>query len=285
MTSMFSRIGLGAGDLGAHGLDDSAAQGLVHGALDAGVTVFDSARSYGASEERLGRALAGRRDVSVMTKGGYGVDGVGDWTFDAVRLGVDQALARLGRDQLEVFFLHSCDRATLERGEVVGALTEARRAGKIARAGYSGEGDALQWAATQSDLFQALECSLSPFDQANAALVADAGARGTLVVLKRALANAPWRFEARPNRDDVALYWDRMHAMAVDPAPLPWAELAVRFAAHAPGVTTALVGTTSLTHLRAALEAAAKGPLDASVADSLCERFAAVSHGAWSAVV
>lgn len=284
MSTTFSRLGLGAGDLAALEHEDDA-RALVRAALDGGVTVFDSARSYGTSEERLGRALSGLDGVTVMTKGGYGVDGVADWTFDAVRLGIDRALVRLGREQLAVFFLHSCDRATLERGDVVAALSEARAAGKIERAGYSGEGEALAWAAARSDRFQALECSLSPFDQANAMLIADAAARGTLVVVKRALANAPWRFDARPSREDVALYWERMRAMAFDPAPLTWPELAVRFAAFATGVTTTLVGTTSRAHLRAARDAAAQGPLPEAVVTAVRERFASASRGAWEGVV
>jgi aryl-alcohol dehydrogenase-like predicted oxidoreductase len=52
-------LGLGAGPLGDERLDDEGAEAVVRAALDHGLTLFDTARSYGRSEERLGRFLAG----------------------------------------------------------------------------------------------------------------------------------------------------------------------------------------------------------------------------------
>jgi len=282
---MFSRVGLGAGSLGDARLTDADAARLVHGALDLGVTVFDTARSYGASEDRLGRALAGRgRDALVFTKGGYGVDGVADWTGEVIRRGVDEARRRLRRDRLDGFFLHSCGVDVLERGEVVDALLEARASGKVRLTGYSGEGAALAWAAARRDTFSALELSLSPFDQRNRGLVAAAEHDSFAVFAKRPLGNAPWRYGSRPEREDEAIYWDRMRAMAFDPGPRGWAETAIRFAAFQPGVTTALVGTASLEHLASAVRAAAEGPLPPVDAAALLSAFD--RHGAaWAGVI
>lgn len=258
----FSLVGFGAGGLDDPRLSEEDAERLVAGALDLGVTVFDTAKSYGASEARLGRALRSRKDDSVVfTKGGYGVAGVPDWTGEAVTRGIEEAMVRLGREPLDGFLLHSCGKETLERGEVVEALLRAREAGKVRLTGYSGEGDALAWAAERRDTFSVLECSLSPFDQRNLDLVARAERESFCVLVKRPLANAPWRYDRRPDRDDVAIYWDRMRALGIDPAPLGWGELSIRFAAFAPGVTTALVGTTRLEHLAAAVRATEAGPL------------------------
>lgn len=284
-TVAFSAIGLGAGPLGEASLSAAEAARLVGAALDLGVTVFDTARSYGDSEVRLGRALgARRRDVLLVTKGGYGVAGIPDWTGEAVRRGVDEALGRLGTDVIDVFLLHSCGLDTLERGEVVEALLRAREAGKVRFVGYSGEGDALAWAAARRETFSVLECSVSPFDQHNLALVAAARAESFRVLAKRPLGNAAWLHPTRPAREDVATYWDRWRAMAFDPSPLSWEALAVRFAAFQPGVTTALVGTSSAAHLAAAVEAASAGPLDEVTAGALRGAFDA--HGAaWPGVV
>lgn len=255
-----SALGLGAGPLGDHALDERAAEGLVARALDLGVTFFDTARSYGCSEERLARALRARRgDVVVATKGGYGVDAP-DWSADAVRLGVEAALARLATDTIDVFFLHSCDLGTLVRDDLLRELDRARDAGKIRAAGYSGEGEALAWA-VRSGRFGVVECSVSPLDQAALAVASEAEARGVGVVAKRALANAAWRFDAPPERGDVRVYWDRMRALALDPSPLAWPEAALRFAAFAPGVACALVGTTNAGHLESAAASVARGDL------------------------
>lgn len=76
-----SAIGLGCGPLGAPGLTERDAEALVDAALALGITLFDTAPSYGPSEERLGRTLERHRDrVVLSTKVGYGVDGVPDWT-------------------------------------------------------------------------------------------------------------------------------------------------------------------------------------------------------------
>lgn len=290
----FSTLGLGCGPLGESHMSDGEAERLVLGALDRGVTVFDTARSYGASEERLGRALRGRRhEAVIVTKGGYGIAGISDWTGECIRRGVDEALVRLGVEQLDAFLLHSCDLQTLERGDVVAALERARELGKIRMAGYSGEGAALDWASARRGIFSVLECSLSPFDQRNLARLEHLRREDFCVLAKRPLGNAPWRFAERPARDDIAVYWDRMRAMGIDPtlllgddtsssADAAWLELGLRFSARKPGVTTALLGTSSLAHLDEALSAIARGPLAPESDQELRAAFA-VHGAAWDA--
>ena len=76
-----SRVGLGCNNFGRRiGLDQARA--VVDAAIDEGVTLFDTADSYGDSEEILGTALDGRRDqVVVATKFGWDVGGANgpDW--------------------------------------------------------------------------------------------------------------------------------------------------------------------------------------------------------------
>jgi aryl-alcohol dehydrogenase-like predicted oxidoreductase len=114
--------------------------------------------------------------------------------------------------------------------------------------------------------------------------VAAARAESFCVLAKRPLGNAAWRHPTRPAREDIATYWDRWRAMAFDPSPLAWEALAVRFTAFQPGVTTALVGTSSAAHLAAAVEAARAGPLDDATLGALRAAFDA--HGAaWPGVI
>ncbi len=265
-----SAVGLGAGRIGGPDATDADVDRLVGRALDAGVTLVDTARSYGASEERLGRALAGRRErVVLSTKLGYGVPGVPDWTAACITAGVDAALGRLRTDRIDLAHLHSCDRHTLERAGVVEALAAAVRAGKVRVAAYSGEGEALAWA-VGSGAFGAIQCSVSPVDQDGLdGVVAEACARGIGVLAKRPLGNAPWRFAARPPEPDVAEAWERFRALALDAGPLAWPELFARFSAFAPGVSAVLVGTASAEHLEEAVAAVARGPLPAAIAQSL----------------
>ena len=78
------------------------------------------------------------------------------------------------------------------------ALRTTVEAGKVRVAAYSGEGEALRWA-VRSGLFGSVQCSVSIVDQAVLdGAVPEAQARGIGVLAKRALGNAPWRFDARP---------------------------------------------------------------------------------------
>jgi aryl-alcohol dehydrogenase-like predicted oxidoreductase len=276
-----SAVGLGAGRLGGADLADADVDRLVGRALDLGVTLLDTAPSYGRSEERLGRALQTRRDAVVLsTKLGYGVPGLQDWTGPAVAAGVDAALARLGTDRLDVAHLHSCGTAVLRDGDVVEALLRSVEAGKVRVAAYSGDGEPLQWA-VRSGAFGAVQCSVSVLDQANLSdAIPEASRRGMGVLAKRPLADAPWRFSVCPASPDVALYWDRLAAWGALPEGFAPTELFLRFAAYAEGVSSALVGTASPAHLEEAVRAVERGPLDAELLRALLERFRRIG-GDW----
>jgi aryl-alcohol dehydrogenase-like predicted oxidoreductase len=63
----FPCLGFGAGHVGDPALAEAEVGRLLHGVLDLGVTLIDTARSYGLSEERIGRHLAGRRNEFVLS--------------------------------------------------------------------------------------------------------------------------------------------------------------------------------------------------------------------------
>ncbi len=257
-----SIVGLGAGVLGEDRVDDRTAEQLLNRALDLGVTFVDTARGYGSSEERIGRFASHRRDGFVLsTKVGYGIEGHEDWTGGCVRAGVEAALGRLRTDRIDVVHLHSCPVHVLERGEVIEALHDAKQAGKIRFAAYSGENEALEWA-LGSSAFDVVQTSINLADQRviDRALPL-ARERGLGVIAKRPLANAVWRYAERPSGRDGEIYWDRFQAMQLDRRDLDWDELALRFTLSRPGVHTAIVGTASVAHLERAIEIAGRGPL------------------------
>jgi len=264
-------LGLGAGPLGDGSLSDTDAGRLLHGALDLGLSFVDTAPGYGLSEERIGRHLASRRSSFVLsTKLGYGVPGVPDWTPECIARGVDQALSRLRTNVLDVAHLHSCPLETLLHSGVVDALLETVRAGKVRVAAYSGENEALEWAVS-SGAFGSVQCSVNVCDQRSLALVAP---RGLGVVAKRPLANAPWNpAAAHPDDAAAAAYRARWAALRLDDLGLPPAELAIRFSAHAPAVSTAIVGSRRLDHLAEMRSHVAKGPLPDEVLFEVAARF------------
>src|SRR5918994_5785881 len=139
-------LGFGAMQVGDPALPEAHVERLLHHVLDAGLTLLDTARSYGRAEERIGRHLARRRDEFVLsTKVGYGVPGIPDWTYECVLAGVDAARDRLRTDVIDIVHLHSCGLSTLEAGDVTRALVRCRELGKIRVAAYSGDGDPLRF--------------------------------------------------------------------------------------------------------------------------------------------
>lgn len=115
---------------------------VVHAALDAGVRHVDTAALYGfgSNEEIIGAALAGRRDDVVLASkcGMTGVDGtrVIDGRPETLRATLDQALTSLRTDVIDIYYLHRWDKK-VPIEESVGALAEARDAGKIRAIGLS----------------------------------------------------------------------------------------------------------------------------------------------------
>jgi len=115
---------------------------LVDIALDAGITMFDSADTYsdGAAEEILGKAIAGRRDrVLISTKAtfrrGDGPNDVGSSRLHLIEA-IEGSLKRLGTDHIDLFQLHGFDAQTpLE--ETLATLDNLVRAGKIRYVGCS----------------------------------------------------------------------------------------------------------------------------------------------------
>ena len=96
-----SLVGVGCNNFGMR-IDEAESAAVVHAALDAGVTLFDTADVYGGtlSETFLGRALGARRhEAIVATKFGHRVDDSRRGARpDYVRQAVEESLRRLGTD-------------------------------------------------------------------------------------------------------------------------------------------------------------------------------------------
>src|SRR4051794_4629834 len=141
---MVSVVGLGCNAFGSR-IDADRTQRVVDAALDAGITLFDTADTYGRgeSEELLGRALGTRRDdVVVATKFGMDMEGANgrDWGARAsrryVRKAVDASLRRLGTDWIDLYQLHQPDLVTPIE-ETMAAMSELVTEGKVRYLGCS----------------------------------------------------------------------------------------------------------------------------------------------------
>ena len=277
-------LGFGAMQAGDPRLSEEHAARLLNHALDLGFTLIDTARSYGLSEERIGRHLARRRDEFVLsTKVGYGVPGVEDWTYECVVAGVDAARERLRTDVIDIVHLHSCSLELLADGAVADALEHCLAAGKLRVAAYSGDAAPLRYAIS-SGAFGSVQASLNLCDQQAARALTEAHACGLGTIAKRPLAGQPWRHAAPPGEPAHAEYWRRFALLRPEfdcnVGDGDWEALALRFAAYAPGVDCVIVGGTDTHHLESNSAAIAAGPLERVQRDAIRAAFARVG-AAW----
>ena len=279
-------LGFGAMQAGDPLLAEGDAARLLNHALDIGLTLIDTARSYGLSEERIGRHLGHRRDEFVLsTKVGYGVAGHPDWTYDCVVAGVDAARERLRADVIDIVHLHSCGSELLEDGAVTSALERCASDGKLRVAAYSGDGAPLRYAIA-SGVFGSVQASVNLCDQQALRPMTEARACGLGTIAKRPLAGQPWR-PGEPAADEVhAEYASRFAALQPELgfADGDWEALALRFVAYEPGVDCVIVGGTNPRHLENNLAAVLSGPLDPSRRAAIRDAFRRIgSH--WPGLV
>jgi aryl-alcohol dehydrogenase-like predicted oxidoreductase len=144
-----SAIGLGCMNLShAYGAPPSAEQGerVLLAALDAGVTMFDTAALYGfgANEALLGKVLSKHRNrFTLASKGGIagvpsetGMKRVIDGRPKALRRNCEDSLRQLRTDVIDLYYLHRWDKQVPVE-DSVGALSDLVRAGKVRAIGLS----------------------------------------------------------------------------------------------------------------------------------------------------
>jgi aryl-alcohol dehydrogenase-like predicted oxidoreductase len=138
-----SRLGLGCNNFAWRRLDKAASIPVLRGALEAGVTLFDTSDSYGDSEVAVGEALEGHRDEVVLAtkfgsdlKGALGPDWGARGSRRYIRKAVERSLRRLRTDHIDLYQLHRPDPLTPIH-ETLSALDELVKEGKIRYIGSS----------------------------------------------------------------------------------------------------------------------------------------------------
>src|SRR5206468_3263477 len=110
-----SVVGLGTNNFGGR-TDYDQSLAVIDAALDARITLVDTADIYGDSEAYIGRALEGRRDrVVLATKFGKPLEGAPDLprgSRDYIRWAVERSLQRLRTDVIDVYQMHEPDERT-----------------------------------------------------------------------------------------------------------------------------------------------------------------------------
>jgi aryl-alcohol dehydrogenase (NADP+) len=278
-------------------LDEPAARGVIRDALEAGITVFDTANVYsaGSSEEITGRALrdlARREDVVIATKvhgrmrpGPYGAG----LSRKAILHEIDESLRRLGTDYVDLYQIHRWD-PEVPIEETMEALHDVVQAGK---ARYLGASSMHAWQFAKAQHVAAMG-GWTPFvsmqnhynliyreeEREMLPLCEDLGV-GVIPwsPLARGRLTRDWDAEtARTETDEfgASLYRDEDRAVVEKVATVaarlgvPRAQVALAWLLHQPAVTSPIVGVTKPGHLADAVAAA-----DLSLSDGDLEELGA----------
>jgi aryl-alcohol dehydrogenase-like predicted oxidoreductase len=280
------------GAIGNPDHDDSIR--IIHRALDAGVNFIDTADVYsrGESEEIVGKAIKGRRDdVVLATKAqrpmGDDVNMQGASRRWLVRA-LDDSLRRLGTDHVDLYQLHRPTPDT-DIEETLSALTDLVRAGKIRAIGTSSfpASDIVeaQWVAERRGL-QRPRTEQPPYSILNRGVereilpVCERYGMGTLVYspLGGGLLTGRYRKGERADSHRAAFGFQhlrderRLDAVErliplAEQAGLSLTHLAMAFVIAHPGVTSAIIGPRTMSHLDDLLAGA-----EVTVADEILDR-------------
>ena len=262
-------------------LEEADAGRLLNELLDAGVNLIDTSIDYGRSEELIGRYLSGRRDEYFLaSKCGCMLSLPSDVVpplphdFSAanVRAGVEQSLRRLQTDHLDLVQVHmSPSRAELEADGTVEEMERLRDEGKVRFLGMSGTLPNLPGQIEMSvfDVFQIPYSALQPHHDEMLSRAAAAGA-GVLIRggVARGSAAEDKNWTVQPLGSSGPAAQDRWQAAGLDELldnGMTRHEFVLRFTLSHPALSSTIVGTSSLEHLRENVHAATRGPLPADL--------------------
>ncbi|MBN1247510.1 MAG: aldo/keto reductase [Anaerolineae bacterium] len=265
-------IGFGALEIGRNwGLGDEvetqrpeAAQAgaVLNAVLDLGINLIDTARAYHRSEERIGRFIAGRREEYVLaSKCGEHSDEPQtyyDFSYDAIAASIDKSLQLLQTEAIDLMQIHfgPDPEGVLDRGETVAAMKDAQRAGKVRFLGASIDGR-LATRCIESGDFDVMQLGYSLIAQGNAGNIKLAQEKGMGVLIRSGLAAGALTSRVIPHLGGETRFPKEKVTQLLDLVGgdgNALTALALTFLYQNDGISSVLVGTKRIEHLRANLD-------------------------------
>ena len=260
-------IGLPYG-LGVKSADDmlplAEAIRLLCAAVDSGVNFFDTAYSYGQSEKIMGQAFHSRRDqVVICTKCRHFTNPDNSLPPEQelrsiVESSLDESLARLQTDYVDIFMLHQATLSILHDKNLPPIFADLVKKGKIRATGISTYTSEETKLAMDSGAWDVIQLPLNLMDQRQKELFPLAEKKGVGLVIRSVLLKgllSDRGMNLHPALAEVEKHiknYDRL----LEGASYPLSALAVKFVLSFPEVAAALVGIDSFDYLKQALDAA-----------------------------
>ena len=279
-----SQIGLGTVEIGLpYGIgsntlpSDKEAERILKTAIDLGITYFDTARGYGVAEKRIGKSgIAHLPNIVIGTKCAQfleqGEDPRGKELEQRINGEVEESLRNLQVESLHLLQLHGGTKKQIDRGELIDILRRLKEKGKVQNFGIATRDESAPLSAMKTGFFSSIQTAYSILDQRMSpevlphAIACEIGVINRSVLLKGALTPAVWKLP--PQLDQLKENSAKAAAIAKGiQHDLP--SLAIRFAATNPAISTILIGTIEPRHLRVAIEAIGKDPLEKNVINQL----------------
>jgi aryl-alcohol dehydrogenase-like predicted oxidoreductase len=283
---LVSVVGLGCNNFGGR-IDVRQTRAVVDAAIDAGITLFDTAEMYGkdgGSELALGEVLVGRRDKVVLATKfghqrvdmGYGPAAGAKGGRNYIKIAVEKSLRRLRTDYIDLYQLHTPDPLTPIE-ETIAALDDLVTEGKVRYIGHSNLSgwqlaDAAHTAASAgrtpfisaqnhwSLLERAAEAEVVPaavhfglgvlpyFPLANGLLTGKVRRGGEIPPGTRLAARSGYVTEDKLDKVEALIAWGAQHEASI-------LQIAIGGLAAQPGCASVIAGATSAEQVRANAEA------------------------------
>ena len=268
------RLGYGAmeirGSSGGPPVTEDQAEAILNGVLDAGINYIDTGKSYGRSEEFIGKYISHRRsEYYLATKCGCYED-THIWTKENLFRGLHESLEYFRTDYLDVMQLHGTGAGQgyrpnledFEQGRLVEALEEMRQQGKVRWIGISTRlpilPTLLRWG-----VFDVFQIPYSALERDNEVAIAEAAEAGVGTVVRGGVA------QGEPGEGTgLAERWQRFEEAGLDELREDGESrtaFMLRFTLAHPQIHTTIVGTHNPEHLRENVRTAQRGPLSPDV--------------------
>jgi aryl-alcohol dehydrogenase-like predicted oxidoreductase len=274
-------------------IDDDQAGVLLNTVLDGGINLIDTSIDYGRSEELIGRYVGHRRDQYFLASkcgcllgdppAGAAPPFPHDFRPENIKAGIEQSLRRLGTDRVDLLQVHiSPSRDRLEAEGTVETMLALRDEGKVRFIGMSGTLPNLPDHIAMG-VFDVFQIPYSAVQREHESLIAAAAQAGAGTLIRGGAARGAPAEDKQWRQGPIGLSEGegrrRWEASGIEDllADMSRLEFVLRFTLSHPDLSSTIVGTSSLDHLRANLAIAEKGPLPADLYEEAKRRLDSVS--------
>ncbi len=249
---------------------DEQATRLLNAVLDAGINIIDTSPDYGLSEQRIGEAIAHRRDEYFLaTKCGCNVPRADDedaprhvWTRSQLLHNIELSLQRMKTDHVDIWQLHNAGTDDVHEGELLEVMDQVKQQGKVRHVSISSTLPHISTFIDQGG-FESYQIAYSALQRGEENSITAAAESGAGTIIRGGVAKGEPDDGLRSN--DAWRIWDKADLDELRGDGESRTAFLLRFTITHPHMHTTIVGTKNPAHLAENLRALDAGPLPSDV--------------------